>query len=65
MKWKCSHLSENCLLNHDEPCEAKVVQKFGETREKNFKYGISYISSRTVSLKSSEDSRNQEVTQII
>lgn len=27
VKLKYSHLSENCLLNHDESCESKVVQK--------------------------------------
>lgn len=40
-----SHLSENCLLNHDEACEAKV-QKFGETRERNFKYGIATFPAK-------------------
>lgn len=30
VKLKCSHLSENCLLNLDESCESKVVRKFGK-----------------------------------
>lgn len=41
-----SHLSENCLLNHDESWESKVVQKFGKARKRDLKYGISYISNQ-------------------
>lgn len=37
VKLKYSHLSENCLLNHDEPCESKVVQKFGKNKRNRFK----------------------------
>lgn len=50
VKLTYSHLSENCLLNRDETCESKIVQKFGK-KGRDFKYGISYISRQTISLK--------------
>lgn len=65
VKLKYSHLFENYLLSHDEPCESKVVQKFGKARKRDLKYGISYISSQTISLKTLKNSRKQEVAQII
>ena len=37
VKLQYSHLSENCLLNHDESWESKVVQKFGKSKKKRFK----------------------------
>lgn len=37
VKLQYSHLSENCLLNHDDSWESKVVQKFGKSKKKRFK----------------------------